>query len=83
MYRQYENPKELEQKLEDFREQYQNMKDAGYEPEDLVDIAIDIHELEERVNFAWQDEESEEDYVRECIRTGEAHFEPDGSIGWL
>ena len=83
MYRQYENPRTLEDRLKDLQEQYQNLKDAGTDLDDLVDLAIDIHELEERVNFAWQDEESEEDYVRECIRTGEAHFEPDGSVGWL
>ena len=80
MYRQYENPRELENKLADLREQMQNCKDAGYDPEDLVDLAIDIHELEERVNFAWQDEEYEEDCTREAIRLGEAWFDESGNV---
>lgn len=80
MYRQYENPYTLEEKLKDLREQRQNLVDAGYTGEDLVDIDLDIHELEERVNFAWQDEEYEEDCTREALRLGEAWFNEFGEI---
>lgn len=52
IYRQYEDPYKLEQKLAELKEQ------RTHNPED-EDLAIEIHELEERVNFAWQDDEAE------------------------
>lgn len=52
MYRQYEDPYVLEQKLAELKEQ------RTHNPED-EDLAIEIHELEERINFAWQDDEYE------------------------
>jgi hypothetical protein len=58
MYRQYEDPYVLEQKLAEAKKQFaENPLDE--------DLAIEVHELEERVNFAWQDEEYDEDYARE------------------
>lgn len=52
IYRQYENPYVLEQRLAELKEQRIN------NPAD-EDLAIEIHELEERINFAWQDDEYE------------------------
>ena len=52
MYRQYEDPYKLEQQLAELKEQRNN------NPED-EDLALAIHELEERINFAWQDDEYE------------------------
>ena len=52
IYRQYENPYELEQRLAKLKEQ------RIHNPND-EDLAIEIHELEERINFAWQDDEYE------------------------
>lgn len=61
MYRQYENPRTLEKRLEELKERRAQSTDE-YECEGLDQ---DIAELEDRVNFAWQDEEYEEDYARE------------------
>ena len=52
MYRQYEDPYKLEKQLAEAKERLaQNPCDE--------DLAIEVHELEERLNFAWQDDEAE------------------------
>ena len=56
MYRQYEDPYKLEQRLAELKEQ------RIRNPED-EDLALEIHELEERVNFAWQDDEYESEGI--------------------
>ena len=56
IYRQYEDPYKLEQRLAELKEQrIHNLYDE--------DLAIEIHELEERINFAWQDDEYESEVV--------------------
>lgn len=52
MYRQYENPYALEKQLAKVK------KRLAENPEN-EDLALDVHELEERINFAWQDDEYE------------------------
>ena len=52
IYRQYEDPYALEKQLAEAR------KELAENP-DNEDLALNIHELEERVNFAWQDDEEE------------------------
>ena len=58
MYRRYEDPYALEKQLEEAK---QRLAENPYD-EDLVN---EVAELEERVNFAWQDDEYDEDYARE------------------
>lgn len=58
IYRQYENPRTLEERLEEAKKR---LAENPYD-EDLV---LEVEELKERINFAWQDEEFEEDYARE------------------
>ncbi len=58
MYRQYENPRTLEERLEEAK---RRLAENPFD-EDLV---LEVEELKERVNFAWQDEEYDEDYARE------------------
>lgn len=58
MYRQYENPNALEERLEEAK---RRLAENPYD-EDLV---LEVEELKERVNFAWQDDEYDEDYARE------------------
>lgn len=69
MYRQYEEPRTLEKQLEQAKAKYEQLKaevdNGNLDFDVLVDAQLDISELEERVNFAWQDEEFEEDYARE------------------
>lgn len=53
MYRQYENSYDLEKVLEKAREEYRKAADL----ETLFNLHEDIEYLEERVNFAWADDE--------------------------
>ena len=59
MYRQYEDPYELEKQLKELRREYSNAKKNNADENTLIELSQDIHELEERVNFAWQDDEYE------------------------
>lgn len=69
MNRQYEDPRALTRVLDEKKERYEEMRReverGNLDEEDLIDAYLDIQELEDRVNFAWQDEEFEEDYARE------------------
>lgn len=58
MYRQYENPFELEERLAELREEYANATGE----EELISLAESINDLEERINFAWQDDEYDSSY---------------------
>ena len=50
IYRRYEDPYKLERQLAEAREELAQNPDNE-------DLALEVHELEERVNFAWQDDE--------------------------
>ena len=58
IYRQYENPRTLEDMLEDAK---RRLAENPYDE----DLANEVAELKERINFAWQDDEYDEDYARE------------------
>lgn len=58
MYRRYEDPRKLEKQLKKLKIRYKQTQDE-YEK---MYLAEEIAELTDRVNFAWQDEEYEEDY---------------------
>ena len=57
-YRQYENPYKLEEQLKRLKEERNtlNYNDDFYEDR-YISLSEDIAELEERINFAWQDDE--------------------------
>ena len=75
MYRQYEDPRKLEEQLKEWKqrrkdclESIDNLQgvgltnDFGYTTYDVLSDELDmieenISELEQRINFAWQDEE--------------------------
>ena len=58
MDRQYENPRTLEKELADKKAEYEALSKQGLlDAEQEADFYLEISELEERVNFAWQDEE--------------------------
>ena len=59
MYRQYEDPYVLEDKLAEAKALYRRAVEEGIDEDILMDMSMEIHELEERVNFAWQDNEYE------------------------
>lgn len=52
MFRQYEDPHILEERIEALKEQ------LLYDPNN-IDLSIEIAELKDRLNFAWQDDEAE------------------------
>ena len=58
MYRQYENPHTLEERLEEAKRR------LAKNPYD-EDLCNEVAELKEHINFAWQDDEYDEDYARE------------------
>lgn len=66
MYRQYEDPYVLQEQLDKVKEEFNKRKELGeLEPYDYEDYAMEIADLEERINFAWQDDEYESNYARE------------------
>lgn len=58
MYRQYEDPGKLEDQLKELQARYAAETDEDV----LIDLAQEIEELKDRINFAWQDDE----YDSEC-----------------
>lgn len=54
MYRQYENPWDLEEQLQELEEIYADNRDD-------IDLYQEICELKDRINFAWQDDEYDHD----------------------
>ena len=70
MYRQYENPYELNKYFCELEAEYQTLIEMGVDAdeEDFIDLYEEILDIKERINFAWQDEEYDEmnrDYADE------------------
>jgi hypothetical protein len=59
IYRQYEDSYKLEKQLAEVKSMYRRAIEEGVDENVLMDMALEIHELEERINFAWQDDEYE------------------------
>lgn len=57
MYRQYENPYELENRLEELKRELHKAYAMGADAENLIDLHMEIADLKDRINFAWQDDE--------------------------
>ncbi len=59
-YRQYENADSLEKRLDEMQKRFKD------DPSN-VDLAMDIDELKQRINYAWQDNEDlNEDSELDC-----------------
>lgn len=56
MYRQYENPRTLQSELKALKEEYKRLLEQDADEDALISMHEHIADLEERVNFAWQDE---------------------------
>ena len=61
MYRQYEAPGKLQKQLERVKEQL-------VETPDDYDLYLEKYELEDRIRFAWDDDEYDSNYAREHWR---------------
>lgn len=66
MYRQHENPWKLEDQLTEAKAKLEEAKEKLRQDPDNEKLwdeveyrSLEVHELEERVNFAWQDNEYE------------------------
>ena len=57
MYRQYENPYDLENQLDELKKEYEKAIEENADEDTLINLAENIAELKERINFAWQDDE--------------------------
>lgn len=57
IYRQYEDPYKLEQKLEELKEELKYLHAINADPYEIQDIQLEIAELKDRINSAWQDDE--------------------------
>lgn len=57
MYRSYEDPFKLQDQLAELRAEYENATDD----EIRISLAESINDLEQRINFAWQDDEYDSD----------------------
>ena len=58
MYRDYENPRTLEKRLEEARQALESAKQRGADLEEIISLHEDVEDLRERVNFAYQDAEA-------------------------
>lgn len=66
MYRQYEDPWKLEDRLKEAKEHLEQAKQEDPENIDLIiDLVNEVESLRERVNFAWQDQEYDENYAHD------------------
>lgn len=55
MYRQYEDPAKTQKLLDEAKARLNSAIYAGQD--DIIDLHENVVDLEERLNFAWQDEE--------------------------
>lgn len=55
MYRQYEDPYILENRLKELKQMYRDAVANNADENTIIDLALEVSSLEERVNFAWQD----------------------------
>ena len=69
MYRQYEDPWKLQEQLAEKKKQLEEAKQRLIEDPDndglfdeVANLSNDVSALKERINFAWQDQEYDENY---------------------
>ena len=62
-YRRYEDPHKVRKLLEEAQKSLEEAEQEGREPEALIDLYEEVESLKERLNFAWQDEEYDENYA--------------------
>jgi hypothetical protein len=62
MFRQYEDPFELQERLDFLQGELEWAKRVDYDEDYIIDLEMEIYELKDRINFAWQDIEYDEMY---------------------
>lgn len=71
MWRTHRNPYTLQEQLENAREKLAEAKLNEKSDDYIIDLQMEIYELEEQINFAWQDDEFYEDCLREEYPDGD------------
>ena len=62
MYRQYESPHRVQELLDEARARLERYyQDLEFDQDAIIDMHNEIADLEERLNFAWQDAEYDEE----------------------
>lgn len=61
MYRNYEDPWKLEKRLQKAKE-YLHIAQLAGDEDAIIDYTLEVEELKDRINFAWQDQEYDETY---------------------
>ena len=59
MYRNYEDPWKLEKRLRKAKE-YLHIAQLAGDEDAIIDYTLEVDELKDRINFAWQDQEYDE-----------------------
>ena len=65
----------IQERINDINAIVSELQAIGAEPEELIDYQLELQELEDELNFAWQDDEAEYNYAVE-----QQEFNPDGSL---
>ena len=66
----------LQEKIEILEDRIARAKaDYDSDPEEIIDDQLELEELKEQLNFAWQDDEAEYNYALQ-----QQEFNPDGSL---
>ena len=65
----------LEERIADLKQYIEDCRADGCDPEDIIDEQQELMELEDALNFAYQDDEAEYNYALE-----QQEFNPDGSL---
>lgn len=66
---------QLEDRIAEIKDNIQTAQIDGLDEDYIVDLYQELNELEDELNFAWQDDEAEWNYARE-----QQEFNPDGSL---
>lgn len=66
---------QLEDRIAEIKDNIQTAQIDGLNEDYIVDLYQELNELEDELNFAWQDDEAEWNYARE-----QQEFNPDGSL---
>lgn len=61
MYRVYDNPYKMEERLREAERRLSDLRMGRADLETLIDAEQEVNEMRERVNFAWQDWEVDQE----------------------
>lgn len=61
MIRRYEDPRKVQELLNEAERRLSDAQARGDEIENVIDLHNEVEELRERLNFAWQDDEFDAD----------------------